>query len=296
MSLPPDLHGCGWEILCHSSCFPISNASFLSGYFWGFSLYLASRNLMWLGFFRFISSEIHSASWICDLMFCAKFGKFLAVTFLDTFPVHSCLFWDSCRRILVFCWGLTGPWDAVHLSSCTLSFLMKRSASCQPILSSVTSTLIIGSIQCFFALNVFFSSKLLPVPAGGGGVDVQTPPWPCTDCAAARSPPGVDTLLPQPCWHVEGEGEGWLAGLVSAGGGPGLSSSLLPVCTSVGLREGEPSPASHAWFPLIDVRCKLPFMLGGCGDLVTHQVLLTLKTGMGGQWVTIPVCCHLLQP
>ena len=134
---------------------------------------------------------------------------------------------------------------------------------------------------------------LLP---GGGGVDVQTPPWPCTDCGAAQSPPGADALLPQPCWQAEGEGEGWLAGLVSAGGGPGRSSSLLPLCTSVGLKEGEPSPASHAWFPLIDVRCKLPFVLGGCGDLVTHQVLLTLKTGMGGQWVTIPVCCHLLLP
>lgn len=76
--------------------------------------------------------------------------------------------------------------------------------------------------------------------------------------------------------------EGWLAGLVSAGGGPGLSSSLLPVCPSVGLKEGEPSPASHAWFPLIDARCRLPFMLGRCGDLVTHRVVLTLKPGMGG--------------
>lgn len=104
-------------------------------------------------------------------------------------------------------------------------------------------------------------------------------------------PPGGRMLcLRSPADTWRGRGEGWLAGV-----GPGLSSFLLPVCASVGLKEGEPSPASRAWFPLIDVRCKLPFMLGRCGDLVTHWVLPTLKTGMGGQWVTIPVCCHLLQ-
>lgn len=32
------------------------------------------------------------------------------------------------------------------------------------------------------------------------------------------------------------------------------------------------SPACHAWFPL---------HAGGCGDLVTHRVLLTLKAGIG---------------
>ena len=31
-------------------------------------------------------------------------------------------------------------------------------------------------------------------------------------------------------------------------------------------------------------------MLGGCGGLETHRVLLTLQAGMGGQWVS---CCLL---
>ena len=85
-----------------------------------------------------------------------------------------------------------------------------------------------------------FSSKVLPAPAGARGVDVRIPSqFPAqqgADCGFTEPPWGW--MLPRPCDSRRGRGGGLTGRPVSAGGGPRLSSSLLPVDTSVGVAGG----------------------------------------------------------
>lgn len=83
--------------------------------------------MLWCGFLYILLFGVYSASWICRIIYFAKFGKFSVIISLSTFFFTSafilCFFWGSNdTNVDRFWYNLTVPWGSVHFVISLLSF------------------------------------------------------------------------------------------------------------------------------------------------------------------------------